>query len=146
MTYNLKATRILFILSLLVPSLIALAFEEGWLDSGMLAGETVSAYTLEILGVALGIICIPLALKLMHFTYIRKDVQGNPQKYLVWSFVRIGLLETSLLYNLLMYYLLEFDVTCGYLALMSAVAFLFVWPSRGRMDNECQLSYEQDEA
>ena len=48
----------------------------------------------------------------------------------------MGLLWLSLLYNLLMYYLLDYNTTCGYLALMTVVAYVFIWPSDERMQAE----------
>jgi len=47
-------------------------------------------------------------------------------------------LWVALTYNLIMYYLLDFNTTCGYLALMTLVAYIFVWPSDERMESECE--------
>ena len=114
--------RIVFCLEWLIAALLAIAFEAGWLPAGELTVSAQTAYIFEVIGVALAIICIPLALRqTCSFT---------------WKSIRLALLGTSLLYNLLMYYLLGFDTTCGYLALMSAVALLFVWPKKERVTSE----------
>jgi hypothetical protein len=50
-----------------------------------------------------------------------------------------------LIYNTTFYYLLGEDATLGYLALMTVIAFFFIWPSRGKMDYEMERAKEQQE-
>ena len=142
---TIKFLRAIFFCELLTAALLAAIFETGMLDNSQLAEPAGRAYLLEIAGVALTVASIPLAMKLMHFETVRRAIKDNEANYRTWSSVRLILLYASLGYNLLMYYLLGFDVTCGYLALMTVVAFFFVWPSRGRMEYECKLSYPQNE-
>lgn len=137
--------RKLYIAVLITSAILAISFETGLLVVDW-APEASLAYVLEIVGVVLAVIAIPLALKLLHFQRIKAIIQGNETKYRSWSIYRITMLAAPLYYNLLMYYLLGCDVTCGYLALMVVVAMLFIWPSRSRMEYECELPYSQSEA
>ena len=137
--------RALFFGELLTAALLAVIFETGMLASSQLAEPDGRAYILEIAGVGLTVVSIPLAMKLMHFETVRRAVKDDEARYRTWSCLRLVILFGSLIYNLLMYYLLGFDVTCGYLALMTVVAFFFVWPSRGKMEYESKLSYPQNE-
>ena len=150
-----KILRYAFVGQLLIAALIAIAGEAEWLPIGALSDDGQRTYVLSIIGVALAIIGIPLAMKLMHLHYVRKHIwpeQENASttrdelndntssswqpRYSTWSHVRMGLLWLSLLYNLLMYYLLDYNTTCGYLALMTVVAYVFIWPSDERMQAE----------
>ncbi|MBP3828965.1 MAG: hypothetical protein ILA06_01495 [Bacteroidaceae bacterium] len=145
-----KTLRYVFVGQLLSAVLIAVAGETGWLPIGSLSGDDQRTYVLSIVGVALAIIGLPLALKLMHLHYVRTDIWGDDHDndngndvaapwqsgYTKWSIVRMSLLWLSLLFNLIMYYLLGYNTTCGYLALMTVVAYLFVWPSDDRMQAE----------
>ena len=136
--------RRLYITVLLTAALAAIIFETEMIVLDW-TPDASAAYLLEIAGVVIAIIGIPLALKLLHFPRIKAIIQGNESKYLSWSIYRICLLAVPLYFNLLMYYLLSCDVTSGYLALMVVVAMLFIWPSRSRMEYECELPYSQSE-
>lgn len=140
-----KFLRCLFISSLVSSLLIAIAFESMLLEPGMLVGDEVLSYWMSLVGVAMVLINLPVALKLMKFEKIRKEVTASVQAYQKWYVIRIAILQTPLLYNILAYYLLGCEPTFGYMALMAAVAHLFVWPSRDRMIYERELNYTQEE-
>ena len=125
---NIKFLRITYICELLTSALLAVIFETGLLEGGQLADNPQTAYVLEIIGIVLALVCIPLAMKLFHFEKVSQAVNTDDLAFTRWSTYRLCLLGLPLLYNTLMYYLLGFDVTCGYLALMSVVPFIFIWP------------------
>jgi len=137
--------RIIYFSVLLTAGLIVLLFETnllvggGPLDPGTL-------YIVQMAGVLMTIVSIPVALKLMTFSKVRSQVKENEPRYCLWSIIRLGMLSVPLFYNVLMYYFLGFETTFAYLALMCLVPFLFVWPSRGKMEYECQFPYDKDEA
>lgn len=82
------------------------------------------------------IILLPLALRLMKFKRVKESVAQSEQNYERWALIRIVLLGIPLLYNVLCYYLTGCEPTYGYMALMAAVCFLFIWPSRDKMEYE----------
>lgn len=137
--------RFTFISQLLTSAIIAFLGEIGWLPTGLLDDGGKQSYLLSMIGVALTIVGLPIALKLLHFSAVRSQVKNNVRLYFKWSVVRLAILYVPLAYNILMYYFLGFNVTCGYLALMTLVGYLFVWPSRGRMESECEMVYEEDD-
>lgn len=142
---TIKILRITYIVSLLTAAIITVLGETGLMPSGVLDLDPQETYIIEIVCALFTIVCIPLAMKLLNFKRVREQVKGNPQRYTAWSIIRISMLQTPLILCLLMYYLMGFDTNCAYLALMVLVAYVFIWPSRGRMEYECELSYPQNE-
>lgn len=140
-----KTLRLLYIAALLTAVLIAVIFETGMLPEGDLGSDEVLSYWLSIVGVALTIILLPLSLRLMKFEMVKKSVAQSEMNYLRWSIGRIALLGIPLLYNLVCYYLTGCVPTYAYMALMAAVCFLFIWPSRDRMTYERELLNSQEE-
>ena len=140
-----KYLRCVFVGSLASVLLIAIAFETLLIEPGELAGDEVVNYWMSLLGVALILINLPAALKLMKFEKVRKEVTASVQAYQKWSILRLSILNAPLIYNVLAYYLLGCEPTFGYMALMATVAHLFVWPSHERMIYERELNYTQEE-
>lgn len=139
-----KQLQYVFIAQMVVFGLIAILGETGVLPASNLAADDGKVYMLSMVGVVFALMYIPLALKLMHIARVRREIKGNEKKYFSWYLVRFTLLCIAVLFNLVMYYLLDFNTTCGYLALMTLVAYIFVWPSRARMENECEITYDQE--
>ena len=122
-------------------------FETDLLEIGQLAGDDALAYWVNIIGVALTLALLPLALRLMKIPYIRRDIKATGDAaYTKWAIIRLTLLATPLHFNLIVYYLLGCEPTSGYLALIAAVAFIFVWPSRDKMLYEMDVDYVQEES
>lgn len=134
--------RFLYISELLLAACTAILFETHLLPSGIIAPSPSQAYTLQIVFLLLTIVIIPLSLKLLHFSPIRAQIHASGQSYATWSTIRLVLLGGLLLMNLIMYYLIGFDTSYGYLALMAVVPFLFIWPSEEKMAYERQLTDE----
>ena len=140
-----KLLRITYCGALLIAACIAMIFETGLLTEGDLATNEVLNYWLSLVVVSMIIILLPLALRLMKFEAVKRPVAQSEENYVRWSLIRISMLSAPLLYNLICYYLTGCTPTFVYMALMAAVCFLFIWPSRDRMTNERELQYSQEE-
>ena len=134
---TLNLLRAVYCVILLQAALLVIIFETGLLPVGTQAYDSQVNYMVEMTGLILTIVCIPLALKMMHFSRIKELLHQQPRKYQLLSITRLALLGVPLLFDVLAYYLLGFDATLGYLALMIVVAFLFIWPSKDKMEYEC---------
>ncbi len=142
-----KILRLFFAAEILAPILVAIIFESGLVELDSLSGsDALVTYCMQMVGIVLTIGIIPFALKMMKLSFVKRRIQLSEQEYCRWSIIRIAILAVPLFYNTLAYYLLEFEPTCGYLALIVLVAFCFVWPSDGRMRQERELIYDQEEA
>lgn len=140
-----KILRITYFAALLTAAGLVFIFETGMLPEGDLGADEVFAYWLSMAGVALTIILLPLSLRLMKFKAVMKSVAESEMNYTRWSLIRIAMLTIPLLYNTLCYYLTGCVTTFAYMALMVAVGFMFIWPSRDRMTYERELLYSQEE-
>lgn len=139
--------RIFFAAEILTPILLAIVFETALVEmDSHLVDEPLVTYWMQMAGIVLTISAIPFALKMMKLAYVKRRIQTSELEYCRWSIIRIAILGVPLIFNTLAYYLLEFDPTCGYLALIVLVAFCFVWPTDGRMRQERELIYDQEEA
>ena len=138
--------RLFFLSELLAPAILAAIFESDKLPAGATAIDEVQEYTFSMFSVVFTLISVPLALKLMTFKRVRVQVQKSEQNYRTWAIMRIALLGVPLIYNTLMYYILGFNTTCGYLGLICAVAFFFIWPSDGKMRYERENFGNQEES
>ncbi|MCR4993948.1 MAG: hypothetical protein K6A32_00990 [Bacteroidales bacterium] len=137
---TIKILRYVYIALLVYAALLAIGFETNVLEAGVLAGDDLITYWLSLASVAHIIVLLPVALRLMKFKRVQRAIAENDTMYLRWGLVRLLLLGGALLFNTLTYYLLGFYPTCGYLALMALVAFLFVWPSKDNMTYEQSLN------
>ena len=142
-TQQLNILRSTYLVALTTAILLIIIFEVGLLPTGTRVYDSMSNYTCEMIGVFLTIISIPVALKLMSLGRIKRLLSDYQDKYFTFSVVRISLLTVPLLYDTAFYYLLGEDATLGYLALMAVVAFLFIWPSRGKMEYELENASKQ---
>ena len=128
-----KTLRALYCVVLLTAACIAIIFETGLCSEGNLATNEVLNYWLSLGGVAMTIILLPLALRLMKFGHVKKSIAKSEENYMLWSVIRIVMLGIPLLYNLLCYYATGCEPTFIYMALMAVVCFLFIWPSHDKM-------------
>lgn len=128
--------RFFYIAILACAAVVALLYETDIATVGLISTTPTVRYTLEIVCVFAALVLIPLSLKLLSLKPIRQRIVRSERDYERWSFMRLAMLATALHLNLSQYYMMELDTTCGYLALMTVVTFLFVWPSRERMEDE----------
>ncbi len=137
--------RLLYATELLTAALLLVIFESGLITPGLLAGDDATNYIMTMVGVALTIIHIPLALKFLTFKRIKEQIHADEQRYTQYAIVRIALLSVPLIYNTLAYEMLGCEPTCGYLALMVVVAFVFIWPTEDKICYERESEYNQKE-
>ena len=124
----------------------AILYETDLLPSGRLSLDPAEAYIVQIFSILFTLVAIPVALKFLHFSRIRERIHESEEEYFKWSLYRMGILTAVLQQNTIFYYELGFEVFHGYLALMSVVPFLFIWPSEDKMNYERQITYDKDEA
>ena len=136
--------RICYVSIFITAACVILLFEGGMLTPPHIADDA-SRYVLNIVGVALTLALLPLGLKVFTLSLPRRQGAASVGGYVRWAVVRLTLLSVPLYFNILAFYLLDRYATCGWMALMAAVMFMFVWPSDGRMRYERATAYPQDE-
>lgn len=128
-----------------LPAFLLGAGEFDLLPVGALADNTQAIYFMEAFGILLTAICIPLSLKLFGLVLKNKiDLLTLPlalKRYALWSNVRLGLLEVTILLNLLCYYL-TLSSTGNLCMLIGLTASLFCLPSEKRLRNELHITKE----
>lgn len=90
-------------------------------------------------------VCVPLSLKLFSMVLKNKinelTVTLALKRYVLWSNVRLGILEVVVLFNLLCYYL-TLSNTGNLCMLIGLTASLFCLPGEKRLRNELHISEE----
>ncbi len=94
-------------------------------------------YNVQIVASLLTVICVPVALKLLSWNQIRHRIMNNPAEYHTWAVKRMLMIYIPMMVDILLHYLLM-DMSPFYLALICAVAMLYIWPSKARMIQETQ--------
>lgn len=141
---QLRILRTTYCLAIIAAVLLAIIFETGLLLIGTRAYDSQTNYICEMIGVVNTVLGIWLALKFMAFGKVKEALKEQPSKYFRFSALRIKILTIPLIYDTAAYYLLGEDATLGYLALMTAVGFLFIWPSMGKMEYELGKGNESE--
>ncbi|MCD8167671.1 MAG: hypothetical protein LUE93_17200 [Bacteroides sp.] len=126
---------------------LIVAFETGLLPEGLYAGDARMEYILETIGILLVIAMVPLSLKLfsrvLHRKIDRLPFAEALQKYQQWSLIRVLLLLSATLYNIVVYYLTLHSI--GALCLMIGLtASLFCIPGEKRIRRELQIDGQQE--
>lgn len=121
-----------------------IVYESGLLMPGDLYGDPqfdfVCATAMELLTVC----ALPVAMRLFKFRRIRQSlVERKEAALLKWGTVRLQLLCVPLLVNTLLYYILGMNVAFGYMAIILLIGVAFVYPSRGRCEEETTEETEQ---
>ncbi len=109
--------------------------EFGFLPLGIVPEAYV--YNVQIVACMLTVVCVPVALKLLSWHRVRSCVANNPEEYCMWATKRLLMIYIPMLLDITLHYLLM-DMSPFYLALICAVAVLYVWPSKVRMRQETQ--------
>lgn len=122
--------RIEFIAYILLAALLVCFYEFDVFPKGTLAGNTTAVYVLECVGIMLTVIFIPLALKSFHLALQRiadREEKEHRRLYVRWNEIRLAMFVVVVLINISVYYVTSRD-TCGYCAIIGAIASLFCWP------------------
>ncbi len=99
-------------------------------------------YALQIVECLVMLVCVPLALKLMAFRAVRKGLAAQPRLYLRLSVLRLALLALPMIVGVALYFLM-LDTSMLYCALISALAFIYIWPSANRQRAELEEHNEE---
>lgn len=135
--------RLNFFFWLLLALLTLVLFEtECWMP-GAWAGTGMSEgfFFLQTIMMIVTLCVIPVALKLLHWPWVKKQITGDGRQgqkaYLRWSMLRCGVLGVCLLLNLVLYYnaLEKANALC---ALILLLAYFFCWPSAVKMKAETE--------
>lgn len=131
-----------YLLVWILPLLLVILYETGFMTEGVYAGDVRMDYILQTVGILLAVGLIPLSLRLFSLSLVNNVKQRSlPEalkSYRRWSEIRIGMLLAPVLVNLSFYYL-TMNNTGVLCAMMALIASLFCIPTRKRMLDELDL-------
>ena len=140
-----RTLNISYIFFWVLPAFLLGAGEFELIPVGGLADDAEAVYYLETIGILLTAICVPLSLKLFSMVLKNKidklDVTQALKRYVLWSSIRLGILEIVVLFNLLCYYL-TFSNTGNLCMLIGLTASLFCLPGEKRLRAELHITEE----
>lgn len=140
-----RSLNISYIFFWVLPAFLMGAGELELMPVGGLADDAEAVYYLETIGILLTAVCVPLSLKLFSMVLKNKinelTVTLALKRYVLWSNVRLGILEVIVLFNLLCYYL-TLSNTGNLCMLIGLTASLFCLPGEKRLRNELHISEE----
>ncbi len=105
------------------------------LDSLLPTARMSYSFVLQIVECLVMLAMVPLALKYMDFYAIKRLVALRPEQYLTQAAVRMLMLAIPIILGLLLYYIM-LSTSMLYCALISALAFLYIWPTPKRLKRE----------
>ena len=130
----------------ILPVLFVVAYETDFLPVGLYADDPRMMYIWETVGILTAIVCVPLALKLFSIVLKKKidevHLTEALSRYILWSGVRLAILEVAVLLNIFVYYLTLSNVGafCGLIAVTASV---FCLPGEKRMREELNITTEE---
>lgn len=132
----------------LIPVLLVIAYETDLLSVGIYADDPRMQYIWETIGVLTAIVFVPLSLKLFSIVLKRKiDEYAFPvalKQYILWSAIRLGILEVAEIMNIVVYYLTLNNVG-GFCSLIALTASLFCLPGDKRLREELKIAADEKE-
>lgn len=141
----LKSLKIQYISFWIIPLLLVAVGEAGLLPVGIKADSARAVYVFETVGILLTAILVPLSLKLFSIVLSKQiDRVTFPValgKYMLWSAVRLALLEFVVVFNLAGYYF-TLSTTGALCALIGLTASFFCLPGEKRMYAELHITKE----
>lgn len=144
--HAIKNLKISFLTLWIVSFLFVVGGETEILPVGIFADDVRTCYFLDTIGILLTAVCIPLSMKLFSFVLTRQiDKLTFPvalNRYVLWNFVRLGLLTVVVFYNLICYYM-TLNSTGALCALCALTASLFCLPGEKRLRNELHIDKEE---
>lgn len=116
--------------------LLILLFETEEAASGQLADDAVLNYYVAIPMELITICLIPLALRLMKFGRVQRQIAQAPEAAVRrWSIVRIDMICFPMMVNCVCYYLFM-NVAFGYMGIIGLLCIPMIYPTRRRMLQE----------
>ena len=130
---------------LAVALLIVVVFETGLLTPGSLGGDKAAEFPILTAMELLTVCLIPFSLYLFRVKSVRQNLLAAPaQSMLTWGFVRMAMLAFLLVVNVVCYYL-YMNASFGYMAIISAISMLFIYPSIGRCKEETSSNDDEND-
>lgn len=93
--------------------------------------EYMALTVMELLTVCL----LPLALKITGFKRIKESARKSDRTYTAIAAARLAMIGVPIIINIVSYYVFM-NVAFAYLAIIGTVCLAFVYPSRGRKEDE----------
>jgi uncharacterized membrane protein len=146
--HTLKTLYIQFLFFVLIPILLAVAYETDVLSVGLYAEEVRMQYIIETIGILVVIACVPAAL--MLFRFVRKREIENMalpaalKRYVYLCAVRLSLLEIAVVLNIIVSYI-TLNNPGGFCVLMALTASFFCLPSKKRLYAELKIQQTDTE-
>lgn len=141
-----KNLKISFMTLWIISLLFIVGGEAELLPVGIFADNVRTSYFLDTIGILLTAACIPLSMKLFSFVLTNRiDKLSFPvalNRYVLWNFVRLGLLAIVVFCNLFCYYT-TLNSTGALCALCALTASLFCLPGEKRLRNELHINKEE---
>ena len=132
-----RKTRILFWVQAACMACMAALFECGMLAKGSITPTPTAKYMIDVTGVMLTIILIPLALKGFS-TLIKREIERKNPNFIEFfhakGTARLSILFAAVMVNIVLYYGTsnESALYCGILA---GGAFIYSYPTMATLDN-----------
>lgn len=132
-----------FLIFWLIPVCWVVLGETDVIPIGQLVDDVRGTYFLQTACILLTAVCVPLSLKLFSLVLTRKiDTYTFPvalSRYLLWSLVRLGLLELTVWGGLLGYYF-TLSSTGALCALIGLTTSFFCLPSEKKLREELHIA------
>lgn len=126
---------------------IVAAHETDLLHSGVFfqhASLIYAQFAMQLLTLA----AIPLALYMFRFGGVHRQLtkggDASARNLKLWGLVRMMLLCIPMIINVLLYYLYAKEVSFFYLSVILLLSLVFIYPSRGRCERECNAHPETE--
>lgn len=127
----------------LIPVCWVILGEADVMPVGQLADDVRGTFFLQTACILLTAVCIPLSLKLFSLVLTRKiDTYTFPvalERYLLWSIVRLALLESAVCIGLLGYYF-TMSSTGALCASIALTASFFCLPSEKKLREDLRIA------
>lgn len=139
--------RIQYVLFWVLPILLMLAYELNWIPVGIYADDQGMQYIWQTLSIFITVLIVPLSLKYFN-VILRKRIDNLSfpvalKQYVMWSSIRLGLLELTVILGVVSYYLTLENVG-SLCALIGLTASLFCMPGEKKMREELNIAVENE--
>ena len=125
----------LYLTSLAITLLMMVSFECNIITEGPAQGYDTAEFLLSCFMILVTLTNIVLGLRLFKFPSVEHMLKGSPRHLLIFGSIRISMILMPVMANTLLYYLFV-RPSFGYLAIIGALASVFIFPSMSRCKNE----------
>lgn len=127
-----------FVFAIVFALAAVVAYETGFMESGLLAERKTSEFIFVSLMELLTLGGVFLALRLFKFDKVHDDLVAKKEHALFkWGLLRLALILIPMVGNTYLYYMFM-NTTFGYLAIIQLLSLPFVYPSMSRCKSEVE--------